>query len=64
MKDAWFNLPGVASIFIPKDGTAKEWSTSEAVTIILTWQLTGTVILLSTSNNLNCPNSKSDSGIK
>jgi len=33
------------------------------VTINLMWQSTGTTNLLSTSSNLNCPNSKSDSGI-
>ena len=60
MKEAWFNLPGTQSNFKPNDGTAKECITSVPVTINLIWQSTGTTNGLSTSNNLNCPNSKSD----
>lgn len=49
----WFNRPGIASIFFPKDGIAHEWITSEDETIIRSWVFIGIIILLSTSSNRN-----------
>ena len=51
-----------ASLFIPNDGTAKLWITSPAVMINLTCVSSGRMTLLSTSNILKAPSSKSDSG--
>lgn len=62
MNDVWFNLPGTASIFTPNDGTAQQCNTSVAVTITLMCVSTGTISLLSTSNNRNSPTFKSLSG--
>lgn len=62
MKLVWFNRPGIASIFIPNDGTAQLCITSAAVTITRTCVSTGTTTLFVTSNNLNSPNAKSLSG--
>src|ERR1700759_534035 len=62
--DDWFNLPGYASHFIPKEGHAYECITSPDDTINLICVSSGTITLLSTSNILNFPSSKSDSGIR
>ena len=60
----WFNLPGYASHLIPNAGIAKEWITSAAVRINLVCVISGRITLLSTSNILKAPSSKSDSGTK
>ena len=49
-KLVWFNRPGVASIFTPKEGIVQECKTSAAVTKIRDWNLKGRLILLSVSN--------------
>lgn len=59
----WFNRPGVASIFTPKDGTVHECKTSAAETIIRTCVLIGKTIRLSTSSNRNMFLSSSFVGI-
>jgi len=51
LKLIWFNRPGVASIFTPKEGIVQEWITSADVTNIRIWVLNGTTIRLSTSSN-------------
>ena len=45
MNHVSFNLPGTASVFTPKAGTAQLWRTSAAVTWTLTILLTGTTTL-------------------
>ena len=40
-KEVWFNLPGQASIFKPKEGTAQLCKTSAAVTKTLIWVFIG-----------------------
>jgi hypothetical protein len=51
--EPWFNLPGTASILIPKEGTAQQCNTSVAVTISLICILIGKTMGLSTSNKRN-----------
>ncbi len=51
-----------ASHLIPKEGQAKECITSAAETTNLVWVNSGIITLLSTSNILNLPSSKSVSG--
>jgi hypothetical protein len=53
-----------ASHFTPNAGMAKLWITSAAVRINLVCVISGRITLLSTSNILNAPSSKSDSGTK
>jgi hypothetical protein len=42
------SLPGIASDFIPRDGTANEWITSFAVTNIRIFESIGNIRSLST----------------
>ena len=58
------DIPGYASHFTPNAGIANEWITSAAVRINLVCVISGRITLLSTSNNLKAPSSKSDSGTK
>lgn len=53
LKHPWFNRPGVASILIPKAGTAHECKTSAAVINTRIWVLKGKITRLSTSSNRN-----------
>jgi NADH:ubiquinone oxidoreductase subunit D len=45
--EVWFERPGIASHFIPKEGTAQLWSTSADVIIIRRWVFVGTTTRLS-----------------
>jgi hypothetical protein len=53
-----------ASHLTPNAGIANEWITSAAVRINLVCVISGRITLLSTSNILKAPSSKSDSGTK
>ena len=59
---SWFNRPGTASAFTPKDGTVHEWSTSAEDTRTRTWVCVGRTVRLSTSSNRNIPSSSSPLG--
>ena len=50
LKLDWFNRPGLASIFTPKEGIVHEWITSVEDTIIRIWVLIGIIRRLLTSN--------------
>lgn len=59
----WFSRPGMASVFTPKVGTAHEWSTSSAVTIIRIGDSIGIITRWSTSRSRKCPDGSSVVGI-
>jgi hypothetical protein len=52
-KFTWLSRPGTASAFTPNLGIVQEWRTSAAVIKLRTWELMGTTVRLSTSNNRN-----------
>src|SRR5262249_46330956 len=56
------NLPGTASVLMPKDGTAKSWITSFAFTCTTTFLFTGTTNSWSTVRSRGRPGFKSASG--
>jgi len=49
----WFNRPGIASVFTPKEGTLQEWMTSEPVATKQMYEFKGRTKELSTSNKRN-----------
>ena len=54
-KFAWFNRPGQASIFKPKNGTVQLCRTSAALTKSPKCVFVGKITLLLVSNNLKYP---------
>ena len=59
----WFNRPGTASAFTPKEGTVHACKTSELEINIRIWMLYGKTVRLSTSNKRNMLLSSSLEGI-
>lgn len=55
----WFSLPGTASTFTPREGTAQLWMTSALVTSTRIRLLVGRTNRSSTSNRRSCPGSTS-----
>ncbi len=63
MNDVWFSRPGIASVFTPRVGTAQEWRTSPAVTIMRMGDSMGITTRWSTSSSRKCPRGRSVVGI-
>lgn len=63
MREVWFSRPGIASVFTPRVGTAQEWRTSSAVTIIRMCDSMGITTRWSTSSKRKCPCGSSVVGI-
>lgn len=61
--DVWFNRPGIASVFTPSEGTAQEWSTSLAVTMMRIGDSMGMITRWSTSSSRKCPGGSSVGGV-
>ena len=59
----WFNRPGIASAFTPKEGTVQACKTSADEINIRIWILYGIIVRLSTSNKRNIFDSNSFWGI-
>lgn len=59
----WFNRPGMASVFSPRDGTAHECSTSSDEISIRIVISIGSTTRLSTSNSRSSPGFSSCVGI-
>lgn len=63
VKPIWFNRPGIASTFTPRDGIAQEWITSAAVINMRTSRPIGSTTRLSVSSRRYSPILRSEIGV-
>lgn len=63
MNVVWFSRPGIASVLMPRAGTAHEWRTSSAEMSMRIGDSIGTTMRLSTSSRRNEPGARSWVGI-